>query len=105
HSGGVARKLVGPPLAATAAVESETAVACAEEAMEAYGDGEPTFPAMGAGMALAAALVEVDEPPRAAHVLLAAGGGEELERVPACWRSAGFEVLTRALLASGRRDE
>jgi DNA-binding CsgD family transcriptional regulator len=80
-------------------------LATAEEAVEATAGSGGAFPAMGAGLALATALTAVDDPARAVDVLLEAGGGEELPLVPACWRSAAFEVLTRSLLAAGRREE
>ena len=54
---------------------------------------------MGAGVALADALVGVGEHARATEVLLETGGGDALPLVPACWRPASFEVLRAACSA------
>jgi DNA-binding NarL/FixJ family response regulator len=59
---------------------------------------------MGSGLALAAALAEVDEPGRAVDVLVEAGDGDDLPRIPAAWRPYAFEILTRCSLAAGDRD-
>ena len=58
-----------------------------------------------AGAALADALVGVGEHARATEVLLETGGGDALPLVPACWRPASFEVLTRSSLGRDRRDD
>jgi DNA-binding CsgD family transcriptional regulator len=41
----------------------------------------------------------------AVDVLVGSTGGEELSVIPGGWRAAGLELLTRALLAGGRREE
>jgi DNA-binding CsgD family transcriptional regulator/tetratricopeptide (TPR) repeat protein len=105
HAEGLAWNSFARSLAATAAGDAETALATAEQAVEATATSRGAFPAMGAGLALATALAAVDDPARAVDVLIETGGGEELSLVPACWRSAAFEVLTRSLLAAGRREE
>ena len=106
HAEGLVWNMFARSLTATAAGDTELALACAEEAVEtAGGVATRSFPAMGAGVALAAALVGVDAPGRAAEVMLEAGGGAELPRVPACWRTPCFEVLTRSLIAGGRHDD
>ena len=105
HSEGLVWNLFARSLAATAAGDAEPALALAEEAVELARPGGRTFPAMGAGVALAGALVGVDAHARATEVLLEAGGGDALPLAPACWRPASFEVLTRSLLGSDRRDD
>jgi DNA-binding NarL/FixJ family response regulator len=55
--------------------------------------------------ALAQAWFESGRAGEAADLLLAWTGGEELRVIPGGWRAAGLELLTRALLAAGRRAE
>jgi DNA-binding NarL/FixJ family response regulator len=105
HTEGLAWNLFGRSLAATAAGDVYTALSTAEEAVDAGRESETTFPSMGAGVALSAALLEAGEPKRALETLLISGGGDELPLVPSCWRVAGFELLTRSLLALGRAGE
>jgi DNA-binding CsgD family transcriptional regulator len=105
HTEGLAWNLFSRSLAATAAGDVETALATAEEAAAALRDSDETFLTMGAAGALAAALAEAGEPQGAVAALLGAGGGDELPLIPSCWRTAAFELLTRAWLAAGRPDE
>jgi DNA-binding CsgD family transcriptional regulator len=104
HAEGLAWNLFARSLAATAAGDAESALACGEESAEALRGIVPSIPAIGSGLALAAALVEARDPRRAAQVLSTAGGGDELRRIPAAWRPAGFELLTRCNLESGDRE-
>ena len=55
--------------------------------------------------ALAAALLETGEAERGADILLASAGGPELRLLPGSWRAVGLELLTRCLIAAGRRPE
>jgi hypothetical protein len=55
-------------------------------------------------MALATALLETGNAARAAEVLLASGG-PELRSIGGGWRARCLELLTRCLLACGRREE
>ena len=105
HAEGQAWNLFSRSLVATAAGDVETALATAEEAMEALRGLEKSFPSLGAGLALASALLAAGEPARAVEELVTSAGGDELPLMPACWRPAGFELLTRLCLALGRRDE
>jgi tetratricopeptide (TPR) repeat protein len=97
--------LTSRSLAAVAAGDTATALACAEEGMEVARklDAGPLVPWCAA--ALAAALVAAGEPRRAVEELVASGGGEELAEIPGPWRVNYLELLTRCWLASGRRDE
>jgi DNA-binding NarL/FixJ family response regulator len=54
---------------------------------------------------LAGVLLETGEPARAAEVLLARAGGEDLTLIPAGWRAYGFELLARCWLALDRRSD
>jgi DNA-binding CsgD family transcriptional regulator len=105
HSEGIAWNLFARSMAATAAGDLDTALAAAEEAGEALRGLDKSFPAVGTGLALAAALLSCDEAERAAEQLLTAAGGEDLPLLPACWRTAGFELLTRCRVALDRREE
>jgi DNA-binding CsgD family transcriptional regulator/tetratricopeptide (TPR) repeat protein len=105
HAEGQAWNLFSRSLVATAAGDVETALATAGEAMEALRGLEKSFPSLGAGLALASALLAAGEPARAVEELVTSAGGDELPLMPACWRPAGFELLTRLCLALGRRDE
>jgi ATP/maltotriose-dependent transcriptional regulator MalT len=105
HAEGQAWNLFSRSLVATAAGDVETALATAEEAMDALRDLQKSFPSLGAGLALASAPLPAGDPARAVDELLTSAGGEELPLMPACWRPAGFELLTRLHLALGRGDE
>jgi DNA-binding NarL/FixJ family response regulator len=104
HAEGLAWNLFARSLAATAAGDAETALACGEESGEALRGIAVSVPAIGSGLALAAALVETGDPRRAAEVLETAGDGEGLGRIPAAWRPPAFEILTHARLDAGDRD-
>jgi ATP/maltotriose-dependent transcriptional regulator MalT len=97
--------LMSRSLAATAAGDTGTALACGEEGVDVARklDAGPLLPLCGA--ALAAALLPADEPGRAVEVLLASAGGEELTQIPGPWRVNFLELLTRCRLALGSRDE
>ena len=97
--------LTSRSLAATAAGDTASAMACAEEGMEVARklNAGPLVPWCGA--ALAAALLAADEPRRAVQELVASAGGDQLAEIPGPWRANYLELLTRCWLASGRRDE
>ncbi|MET0486505.1 MAG: LuxR C-terminal-related transcriptional regulator, partial [Candidatus Rokuibacteriota bacterium] len=105
HAQGLAWNLGGRSLAATAAGDVEAALRAGDEATEVLGELEPSFPAAWAAVALATALEPAGDPGRAAEVLLEAAGGDDLPRIPAIWRPAGFELMTRCRLALGEPDE
>ena len=58
-----------------------------------------------AAWALAVALLETGRAADAAELLLRSAGGDELRVIPGGWRATGLELLTRCLLAAGRRAE
>jgi DNA-binding NarL/FixJ family response regulator len=104
HAQGLAWNLAGRSQAATAAGDVETALATAEEAVEAIRGMERTFPSMWAGLALARAASNAAQPERALGQLLEAAGGEELPLMPAAWRAGGFELMARCHVALGRGE-
>lgn len=104
HAEGLAWNLFARSLAAGAAGDVEAALACGEESAEALRGIVPSIPAIGSGLALASALAETGDPRRAAQVLVTAGDGDDLPRIPAAWRPAAFELLTRCGLEAGDRD-
>ncbi|MCA1680896.1 MAG: hypothetical protein LC777_19100 [Actinobacteria bacterium] len=90
---------------ATVGRDAQTALLAAEESVELARELEynPSF-AM-AGVTLAMVLDELGEAARCADGLLEAAGGSELACIPAIWRPAFCDVLTRAQLARGRLRE
>jgi DNA-binding NarL/FixJ family response regulator/tetratricopeptide (TPR) repeat protein len=105
HAEGQAWNLFSRSLVATAAGDVDTALATAEEATEALRGLEKSFPSLGAGLALASALLAAGDPARGVDELVTSAGGDELPLMPPCWRPTGFELLTRLCLALDRRDE
>jgi ATP/maltotriose-dependent transcriptional regulator MalT len=101
----LAWNLVNRSFAALAAGDLELALATAEEGFELAGDTEPGPPSALAGAALASALLETGEVERSVDVLLTRAGGGELPLFGGAWRARFLEVLTRALLATGRQAD
>jgi len=92
-------------LAALAAGDLDVALATAEESLELQ-DGMRPGPITGATAAtLASALLEGGQADRSVDLLLTKVGGAELPFIPGGWRARFLEVLTRALLATGRRAD
>jgi ATP/maltotriose-dependent transcriptional regulator MalT len=91
--------------AAFAAGDLDMALATAEQSCDLVAGMEPGVVSALAAATLAAALLEAGEAERAAELLLTRAGGEELQLIGGGWRARYLELLARALLASGRRDE
>ncbi|HUR85136.1 MAG TPA: AAA family ATPase [Solirubrobacteraceae bacterium] len=102
---GLAFHLVHRSLAALAAGEIGAALAAAEEAFGYMQTLDERFISAWAGLSLAAALAAAGDPGRAEEILLAGGGGEQLDALPACWRVMALELLTRCRLSLGRTDD
>jgi ATP/maltotriose-dependent transcriptional regulator MalT len=96
----LAGNLINHSLTALAAGDLATALSSAEECEELT-QGLDQSLVCGAGVALAAALLESGEPQRAVDVLVASSGGEELSLIPGVWRPRSLELLTRCWLALG----
>ena len=102
---GLAWNLLNRSLAALVAGDIDTALATAQESADRARDLDEGVVSAHAAWALAAALLETGEAGRAADLLVASAGGEELRFLPGSWRGVGLELLTRCLLAAGRRPE
>ena len=100
---GVAWNLFNRSFAALAAGDVTLALATAEQSVEINNDLDATVLAGWASMARAAALFENGDAERAADLLVAEVGGEELRLIPGGWRAVALELLTRCQLATGRR--
>jgi ATP/maltotriose-dependent transcriptional regulator MalT len=92
-------------MSALFAGEVELALDLAEESMDFTRQLDQSFVTGWAGVALAAALSRSGQPARTVEVLLAAAGGEELPVIPGGWRAFAQELLVRAYLELGRRDD
>jgi ATP/maltotriose-dependent transcriptional regulator MalT len=92
-------------IAAFAAGDLDTALATAEESHELMEELDPGLIAALAAAVLASALLEAGETRRSIDLLLTKAGGDELRLIGGGWRARFLEVLTRALLASGRRPD
>jgi DNA-binding CsgD family transcriptional regulator/tetratricopeptide (TPR) repeat protein len=98
----LAWNLFNRSLAALAAGDLDVALATAQESFELEADMEPG-PISGATAAVfGSALLEAGQADRSVDLLLTRVGGEELRLIPGGWRARFLEVLTRALLATGR---
>jgi DNA-binding NarL/FixJ family response regulator len=83
----------------------ELAMTTARESVELTRHLEESFVSTYAHVVLAITLAESGELGRAVELFLGFGGGVGLERIPGGWRAKYLELLTRGLLALGRRDE
>jgi DNA-binding NarL/FixJ family response regulator/tetratricopeptide (TPR) repeat protein len=91
--------------AALVAGHIELALATAAESFDLTGDMAPGILPALAGAVLASALLEAGQIGRSVEVLVARAGGEELPLIGGGWRSRFLELLTRSLLAAGRRTD
>jgi DNA-binding NarL/FixJ family response regulator len=89
--------------AAVAEGDLETALATAQESVELASSLVPGPVRGHAYVALAYALLERGEPARAAEVLVANVGGEELRMIGGGWRAHYLMFLTRARVETGER--
>ena len=91
-------------LAALAAGDTDLALSTAEESMEIAASSDRSPLTIFCAVALAAALAETGEPGRAATMMVSSAG-DELRGIGGGWRARYLELLTRCLIASGRRVE
>jgi DNA-binding CsgD family transcriptional regulator/tetratricopeptide (TPR) repeat protein len=91
--------------AALVAGDLDVALATAEESFELEEHLEPGPLSAMAAAVLASALLETGQPDRSVELLLTRAGGEELRLIGGGWRARFLEVLTRALLATGRHAD
>ena len=81
------------------------ALRSAEEAVELTRGLQQSFITAYPGLGLASARLADGDAAGAVEILLASAGGEELTHIPAAWRPAGHEVLTRCHLELGQKEE
>ena len=91
--------------AAFAAGEIDSALAYAEEGSELTRELGESLLSLAAGITLARAVLESGDAVRAADLMLASAGGRDLTLIPLSTRPRSLELLTRCLLAAGRREE
>ena len=92
-------------LAALAAGDIDVALATAQESHDLEEGMAQGAVSAGAAAVLASALLEAGQPDRSIDLLLTGVGGEELRLMGGGWRAWFLEVLTRALLSTGRQVE
>ena len=102
---GLAWMLFNQSIAALAAGDVDVALSAAEDSVELEKDLEPGVLSATAAAVLGSALVEAGQADRSVEVIVTQAGGEEITRIGGSWRARFLEVLTRALLATGRRTD
>jgi DNA-binding NarL/FixJ family response regulator len=100
----LAWRLVDRSLAAFAAGDLELSLATAEESRELTKGADRGLAASAAAVTLAETLYELGEPERAAELVLSPTG-EAVQLTASGWEGRTRELLTRSLLAAGRREE
>jgi DNA-binding NarL/FixJ family response regulator len=92
-------------LAALAAGQLDLALTTGEEGLELMEAMEPGPSSAFAAAAFASALLESEDAQGCVDLLLTKAGGETLPWIGGGWRARFLEVLTRGLLATGRRAD
>jgi ATP/maltotriose-dependent transcriptional regulator MalT len=100
----IAWSLLNRALCAVIAGDLELARRTAEESVALLGELGESYVAQLGDIILAWVLAEHGEPGRAAELMVAAGGGDDLPKVGGGWRATFLEVLVRCGLALGRLD-
>jgi DNA-binding CsgD family transcriptional regulator len=101
----LAGNLFNSSVIALAVGDLDLALAAAEEGGELAQALDEGFVPAWAAVRLAGVLLEVGDPARAIHVLLARAGGDELVLIPGGWRVYCLELLTRCWLALDQSGE
>ena len=99
----LAWNLFNRSLAALAAGDLDVALATAEESVELEANMEPGPISVATAATFASALLEAGQAEQSVDLLPA--GGEELRFIGGGWQARFLEMLTRALLATGRRAD
>jgi ATP/maltotriose-dependent transcriptional regulator MalT len=102
---GIAWNLFNLSFAALAGGDLELALSSAEESLRLARELDSAMLIGHAAWAAAAPMLERGDAAGAAELMLRETGGEELSAIPGGWRTVALELLTRALLAAGRREE
>lgn len=92
-------------LAALAAADLDVAIATGQESFELEEGMEPGAISAGAAATYASALLEIGAAEQSVELLLTRVGDDDLRLIGGSWRARFLEVLTRALLAVGRRAD
>jgi ATP/maltotriose-dependent transcriptional regulator MalT len=102
----LAWNLFNRSLSALATGDLDVALVTAEESFELEAGMQPGPIRTATAAVLASALLEAGQADRSVELLLTQAGGEEgLRSIGGGWRARFLEVLTRALLAAGRRAD
>jgi ATP/maltotriose-dependent transcriptional regulator MalT len=101
----LAWNLFNRSFAALVSGDLDVALATAKESVELEEGMEPGPYSAAAAAALASALFEMGQADKSVQVLLTRAGGEKLQLIGGGWRGRFLELLTRALLATGRRAD
>jgi len=101
----LAFNLLNRAMTALAAGDFHGASACAEESTELASHLEPGPVSAWSAVALATVLLEAGDASRAADLMVASAGGEELRMIGGGWRARCLELLARCYLAAGKRAE
>jgi ATP/maltotriose-dependent transcriptional regulator MalT len=101
----LAWNLFNRSFAAFAAGDLDVAIDTAEESYELVEDSEPGLITALSAAVLAQSLLEDGQAERSVDLLLTGAGGEELRLIGGGWRARFLELLTRGLLADGRRAD
>ena len=101
---GLVWNLLNRSLAEFAAGALDVALATGEEAVDVARRLDASSASAWASVALATALLGTDQAARAAELLITSGGIDQ-QQIGGGWRVRCLELLTRCLLASGRREE
>ena len=102
---GLAWNLFNRSYAAFAEGDIDLALATAKEAFDLAQQLDPGPVPAHAAVALAYARLETGQAERCAELLVEFAGGHELRLIGGGWRARYLELLTRAFLEAGRRDE
>jgi ATP/maltotriose-dependent transcriptional regulator MalT len=102
---GLALNLFNRSYAAFAAGDIDLALATAKEAFDLAQQLDPGPIPAHAAVALAYARFETGHAERCAELLVEFAGGNELRLIGGGWRARYLELLTRAFLEAGRRDD
>jgi DNA-binding NarL/FixJ family response regulator len=102
---GLALNLFNRSYAAFAAGDIDLALTTAMEAFDLAQRLDPGPISAHAAVALAYARFETGHAERCAELLVEFAGGNELRLIGGPWRARYLELLTRALLEAGRRDD
>jgi DNA-binding CsgD family transcriptional regulator len=97
--------LLNRAMAALAEGDLETALATAEESAELASRLGTSPISAWSSVALAAVVLETGDAARAADLMVASAGGDDLTLIGGGWRARCLELLTRCYLAAGKRAE